>query len=322
MADGQLTAPLVSVNIPCYHQLDHVRRAVECLRAQTQADLEITLLDDGASDAYREYVASLGDPRVRYQRNPERLGAMRNMFQAIVAGRGRYTMAFHEDDLVGRHYLAAAVRILERDPACGFVAGELHEFVTEPPPGALAAPADRPAVTAFSSPAEFLRQIFRGVEPMFGSIVYRRAAVEQLTPRLDEFATLVDRPFLLQILERWSGAIIRDALVWYRRHDDGGARHLAMSGEHILRLLRAYRAAFPARLSAADRALFYGYTGYWLFTLYGLLPPAARPPLRGFVLRAWRERLYNPRWSTGIGKKRLMRLLLTGASEAKSRSDV
>jgi len=103
MADRQLTPPLVSITIPCYHQLDHARRAVDCLRAQTLTDLEITLLDDGASDAYRDYVAALGDPRVRYQRNPERLGAMRNMFQAIGAGRGRYTIAFHEDDLVGTH---------------------------------------------------------------------------------------------------------------------------------------------------------------------------------------------------------------------------
>jgi glycosyl transferase family 2 len=163
MADGQLTAPLVSINIPGYHQLDHVRRCIGCLRAQTLDNLEITLLDDGASDAYRDYVASLGDARVRYHRNPERLGAMRNMFQAILTGRGKYSMAFHEDDLVGSHYVATAVSILERDPACGLVAGELREFVTEPSPAALAAAADRPAVVTFASPADFLRALFRGV---------------------------------------------------------------------------------------------------------------------------------------------------------------
>jgi glycosyltransferase involved in cell wall biosynthesis len=311
MADRQLTAPLVSINIPCYHQLDHARRCIECLRAQTLADLEITLLDDGASDAYRDYVATLGDPRVRYQRNPARLGALGNMFQAISFGRGQYAMAFHEDDLVGAHYVAAAVRILDRDPACGFVAGELREFVTEPSAAALDAPADHPTVVTCASPADFLRELFRGVEPMFGSIVYRRSALDGATPRHDEFATLVDRPFLLKILEKWSGAIIRDPLVWYRKHDDS-ARHLAMNGEHILRLLHEYRVAFPARLSSTDRALFYGYTGYWLFTLYHLVPPAARPPLRRFVLRAWREGLYDPRWSSGLGRKRLIRLILTG----------
>jgi glycosyltransferase involved in cell wall biosynthesis len=322
MAGRQLTEPLVSVNIPCYHQLEHARRLIDALRAQTLHDLEITLLDDGASDAYRDYAAALGDPRVRYQRNPERLGAMRNMFQAIPAGRGKYAIAFHEDDLVGSHYLATAVSVLERDPRCGFVAGELRQFETEPPAEALTAPAADPIVVRFETPADFLREIFRGVEPMFGSIVYRREALAGVTAPHDEFATLVDRPFLLRILNRWSGAIVRDPLVWYRKHGDADDRHLAMNAENILRLFRLYRAAFPARMATDDRALFYGYTGYWLFTLYRLLPPQARPPLRRFVLRAWREGLYNPRWSTGIGKKRLIRLLLTGAVEAKSRSHV
>lgn len=312
MADRQLTEPLVSVNIPCYHQLDQARRLLDCLRAQTLDDIEIMLLDDGASDAYRDYVVALGDPRVRYHRNPQRLGAMHNMFQAISAGRAKYSMAFHEDDLVGAHYLATAVAILESNPRCGFVAGELRQFEAEPPAAALAAPAEHPAVVAFDSPAGFLREIFRGVEPMFGSIVYRRSALAGVTAPHDAFATLVDRPFLLRILDNWSGAIVRDPLVWYRKHGDSDDRHLAMNADNIVRLLKLYRAALPDRLSPEDRALFYGYTGYWLFTLYRLLPPEAKPPLGRFAFRAWREGLYNPRWSSGLGRKRLIVLILKG----------
>ena len=305
-------APLVSINIPCYHQLASARRCIEAMRAQSLTDFEINLFDDGASDEYRAMVESLGDPRVRYYRNPARLGAMRNMFQSITAGRGTYTIAFHEDDLLGSHYLETAVSILERDPSCGFVGGELREFEGPPPASALRTRPDPPTVERFSTPAEFLRMIFRGVEPMFGSIVYRRAAVETLAAPHDEFATLVDRPFLMSILSRWTGAIIRDPLVWYGKHGDGDVRHLAMNTEHILRLFARYRAALPARLNAGDRALFYAYSGYWLFTLYRLTPPAERAPLRQFVLRAWRGGLYNPRWSAGYGRKRLIALMLTG----------
>jgi glycosyltransferase involved in cell wall biosynthesis len=312
MAARQLIPPLVSINIPCYHQLEHARRSVDSLLAQTLRDFEITLLDDGASDEYRDYVASLGDARVRYQRNPERLGAMRNMFHAITAGRGIYSMAFHEDDLLGSHYLATAVRFLEDHPGCGFVGGELRQFEAEPSAEALATPAERPTIVPFASGAEFLRGIFRGAELMFPSIVYRRAAIAGLPVAHDKFATLVDRPFLLQILEKWSGAIIRDPLVWYRKHGDVDHRHLAMNAEHILRMFAAYRASFPQRLSREDQALFYGYTGYWLFTLYDLVPPEARPALRPFVFRAWRDGLYSPRWSRGYGRRRLIRLMLTG----------
>ena len=305
-------APLVSINIPCYHQLAQARRCIETMLAQTLGDFEITLLDDGASDEYRSMVESIGDARVRYHRNPARLGAMRNMFQAITAGTGKYTLAFHEDDLLGSRYLATAVSILERDPSCGFVGGELREFDAAPPAEVIEMRPEHPAVERFVSGADFLRVVFRGIEPMFGSIVYRRAAVEGLSAAHDEFATLVDRPFLLSILARWSGAIIREPLVWYGKHGDGDNRHLAMNTEHILRLFARYRAELPAALTAEDRALFYAFSGYWLFTLYRLVPPARQSSLRRFVFRAWRDGLYNPRWSTGLSRKRLIALILTG----------
>jgi glycosyltransferase involved in cell wall biosynthesis len=317
MADRHLTRamgrpPLVSINIPVYHQLAAARRCIAAMLAQSMDDFEINLFDDGASDEYRALVESIGDARVFYWRNPVRLGALRNMFQAITAGRGTYTLAFHEDDLAGSHYLAAAVAILERDPACGFVAGELREFDTAPGADVLTARPAPPAIERFDNPADFLRMIFRGIEPMFGSVVYRRAAVEGLAAAHEEFATLVDRPFLMSILERWSGAVIRDPLVWYGRHGDGDDRHLAMATTHILHLFARYRAALPERLSDGDRALFYAYAGYWLFKLYELTPPDRRAPLRRFVLRAWRDGLYDPRWSRGCGRRRLIGLLVTG----------
>jgi len=312
MADRQLSAPLVSVNIPCYRQLDRLQRCIESILAQSLQDFEVTLLDDGASDEYRDYAASLGDARIRYCRNEARLGAMRNMFAAITAGRAPYTIAFHEDDLLGTHYLETACRLLDADPACGFVAAEMTAFDDEPPAGALGQPIDPSAIERDVDGAAFVRALLRGVNPMFGSVVYRRAAVEGVVPQHDLYATLVDRPFLLAILERWSAALVRGPAVWYRAHGDGDTRNLAMTPEHILRLLARYRAALPPVLGDEDRRLFYDFSGYWLFTLYHMTAPSERSSLREFVLRAWRDGLYNPRWSRGYGRKRLVGLMLTG----------
>jgi glycosyltransferase involved in cell wall biosynthesis len=306
-----MSEPTVSINVPCYRQLDHARAAVASMLAQTFPDFEVTLLDDGGSDEYRVYVESLRDSRVRYCRNPQRLGAMRNMFAAIEAGRGRYTLAFHEDDLLHRDYLGAAVEILDSHPSCAFVACELREFKDEPP----AAERDRrnahPAYDLFSSGPELVRGILRGVEPMFGSVVYRRAALASVRPAHDLFATLVDRPFLLAILKNgWSGAVIREPLVWYRgHHQEGDTRHLAMTTEHVLRLFQTYRALLPAQWNKRDRALFFSYTGYWLFELYRLTPPGSRPSVRQFLFRAWREGLYDPRSRGRFGLRQIGRAL-------------
>ncbi len=307
--------PLVSVNIPCYRQLHLSRVALESIRAQSFSNLEITLLDDGASDEYRAYVESLGDPRVRYLRNPERLGAMRNMFAAIEMGRGQYAMAFHEDDLLSAGYIETAVNILESHPACAFVASELREFGDEPSSAALAKSVPHPAYDMFASGVDLVRGILQGIEPMFGSVVYRRAALEHAHADHDVFATLVDRPFLLSIMSQgWSAAVVREPMVWYRQHGEGDTRHLAMTTEHVLRLLSAYRRLLPARWTRQDQTLFFSYSGYWLFELYRLTPPENRPPVWRFLLRAWREGLYNPRARGRLGLRQIQRALLNQTS--------
>jgi glycosyltransferase involved in cell wall biosynthesis len=299
--------PLVSINVPCYQQLPYARRAIESILAQSFRDYELTLLDDGASDEYRDYVASIGDARVHYHRNPVRLGAMRNMFAAIKDGHGKYTFAFHEDDLVGRHYLEAAVDILERHARCGFVAGEMREFRVEPSADQLAQRWDGRSYDEAATAADYLRLIFRGIEPMFGSVVYRREAVDRVEPDYDRYATLVDRPFLLAILERWSAAIVRAPMVWYRYHPDDDGRHREMTAEHILALFETYRAAWPRNWSAQDAALFYAYSGPWLSELFRLTPPRNRPMLARFAYDAWKRGVHRARLRGPLGIRAIAR---------------
>lgn len=315
--NAQTRRPLVSIALPCYRQLPLARRAIDSIRAQTYTDLEIVLLDDGASDEYREYVDALGDPRVRYHRNVERLGAMKNMFAAIAAGRGEYTMAFHEDDLLSRGYIASAVGILETNPSCGFVACQLNEFTQDPAPSLLNHVVPHPAYEKFATSTDLVRGVLRGTaDPMFGSVVYRRAALDGVIPDHSRYATLVDRPFLLSITERgWMAAVIREPMAWYRQHPaEADTRHLAMNAEHVLNLMAAYRSKLRHPMNTEDRALLFSYSGYWLFELYRLTLPAQRPAVWKFLLRAWRLGLYDPRARGRFGIRQIQRALLNRTS--------
>jgi glycosyltransferase involved in cell wall biosynthesis len=306
-----VTDPIVSVNMPCYRQLPLARLAVASVLAQEFGDFELNLIDDGASDEYRQYVESLGDGRVRYERNPARRGAMSNMFHAMTAGRGRYTVAFHEDDLMAPGYLRAAADWMDAHPRCAFVAARLQPLIAD-----AGMPRASSAVrwASFESPADFLRSVFRGIEPMFGSVVYRRVALDGVQPKHDRYATLVDRPFLMALLERWTGALAEDPpMAWYREHGAGDSRNRAMTGEHILNLLETYRAAFPARMTDDDRALFLTYSGYWLPALLAMLTDDTQPPRHRVLFRAWRMGLYDPRRSRRFGRKRLLASMLSRA---------
>lgn len=301
--------PLVSINIPCYRQLPYLRECIAGILAQTFGDYEINVIDDAASDDYRDYVASLRDPRVHYCANVQRLGAMPNMFHAIFAGRGKYTLAFHEDDLLAPGYLRAAVGILELRPDCGLVSAEVREFRDGTPCDVLRADMESPAYELFGSPAEFVRGILTGIQPMFGSVVYRRSAMAGISPDHDRYGTLVDRPFLLSILEKCGAAVIRDPVAWYRAHGETDDRHEGMSSANILELFKTYRAALPGRMHIHDEALFFPYAAEWLTILYHLTPANRKPSMTRFIYQAWRAGLYNPRWERRFGLSRLRREL-------------
>jgi glycosyltransferase involved in cell wall biosynthesis len=296
--------PLVSIAVPCFHQLELARSSIDSILSQSFRDFELTLLDDGASEDYRRFAESVADPRLRYQRNPQRLGAMRNMFQAIYHGSARYSLAFHEDDLLGRHYLGTAVEFLEANPDCGFVAAELRFFQSTPSKEELEARPDSPRFDRLASGAELLRSVFRGIQPMFGSIVYRRAALQSVEPAIDELETLCDRPFLLDLLRRWTAAILREPLAFCRMHGPDDRRHDSLTPEQVLRFFQIYRERFPEKMSADDRRLFSAYADYWLRDLHRLIPSERRPPLTLLLLRAWREGLFDP-WRAGA--RRILR---------------
>ena len=118
---------------------------------------------------------------------------MRNMFAAIETGSGRYTMAFHEDDLLSAGYIEQAVGSSNAIPGAGSSrascgnSGRANRCRTRPARSGFGA-------RMFASGADLVRGILRGVNPMFGSVVYRRAALEHARPDLDRFDTLVDRP--------------------------------------------------------------------------------------------------------------------------------
>ncbi len=303
---------LLSIAIPCYQQLDLARSCLETIWSQSFQDFTVTLLDDGDSRDYRAYVDALSDPRVRYRRNGSRLGAMRNMFQAIYWGTEKYSLAFHEDDLLGHHYLRTAVDILEAEPRCGFVSCVLKLFDRAPSTAEIEYRTSNPRVEIFDSAGGFLRAILGGTEPMFGSVVYRRQAIDGLAPQIDAMGTLCDRPFLLDILQKWTGAIVIEPMAFCRQHGAGDRRHESLSVEHIFAFFQRYRTVFPSELSSEDGERFQTYASYWLSELQRLIPEERRPSVASFYLRAWREGLYHP-WRGGLvpAARRAWRLLAT-----------
>ncbi len=110
-----VSAPTVTVIVPTYRRLRYLKEALPSAISQTYHDFELIVSDDGASDEIAEYVASLGDLRLRYRRNQRNLGIAMNNLAAFSEARGKYIASLHDDDIWDPGFLEALVPPLEAD---------------------------------------------------------------------------------------------------------------------------------------------------------------------------------------------------------------
>jgi glycosyltransferase involved in cell wall biosynthesis len=90
-------ASLVSVVLPTYNRAHCLARAMQSVLAQTYAELELIVVDDGSSDGTEALVHGFSDPRLRYLRLPQNGGVSRARNAGVAAARGEW-IAFQDSD--------------------------------------------------------------------------------------------------------------------------------------------------------------------------------------------------------------------------------
>jgi glycosyltransferase involved in cell wall biosynthesis len=109
---------LVSVGMPVYNGEAFLAAAIESILAQTLTDFELIISDnastDGTGDICQRYAES--DPRIRYFRQPENLGASPNYNFTFHQASGRYFRWAAHDDVLEPTLLEACVEALEANP--------------------------------------------------------------------------------------------------------------------------------------------------------------------------------------------------------------
>jgi len=216
--------PLVSVVMPAYNAERHIGEALESVLAQTYAPIEIVVVDDGSSDATAEAVRRFG-PRVRFTAQTNAgAGAARN--RGVAMASGRYIAFLDADDSWPPEKLARQVEILQQNPACDLVFGQVQQFY------------DGGADLGGPEP---------GILP--GTLLARREAFDRVGPltetlKLGEFIDWYARA-------REAGLNTRmEATVWLRRriHEDNlGVRERASRSDY----LRVLKAAMDRRRQSA-----------------------------------------------------------------------
>jgi glycosyltransferase involved in cell wall biosynthesis len=90
-------SPLISVVLPTYNRASMLAVAVQSVLAQTFADLELIVVDDGSTDETPGVLEAIADPRLVRLRSDQQRGAAVSRNAGIGAARGEF-LAFQDSD--------------------------------------------------------------------------------------------------------------------------------------------------------------------------------------------------------------------------------
>ena len=109
-------APVVTVGIPFYNARQTLADAVRSIFAQTFADWELILVDDGSTDGGLDVARSVNDSRVRVVSDGSNLGLSARLNQIVRLARGVYHARMDADDLAHPGRLEAQLGFLRCRP--------------------------------------------------------------------------------------------------------------------------------------------------------------------------------------------------------------
>ena len=111
--------PALSIGLPVYNGEAFLAESIDSLLAQSYTDFELIIADNASTDSTAEICRSraASDSRVRYVRNDENIGAMRNFNLVVEMSRAPYFKWAAHDDVHDPEYVLRCMQALEADPA-------------------------------------------------------------------------------------------------------------------------------------------------------------------------------------------------------------
>ncbi len=107
---------LVSVVVPVFNGMPHLRDLTESILAQSYQNLDIVFTEGGSTDDSLDYLATITDPRVRVITMPQGTTAAQNWTAASKAARGELVKLVCQDDLLKPEAIAKQAADLTARP--------------------------------------------------------------------------------------------------------------------------------------------------------------------------------------------------------------
>lgn len=232
----------IDIMLPFWGDPALLRKTVDSVRAQTDGDWRLTVIDDAYPDpVVAESFARIDDPRIRYRRHAENVGIVENFRESVRLAEADHLVVLGSDDLLLPGYVAAVRAAIARHPdAAVFQPGV--QVIDEN--GAPSLPLvdrvkqrmlrpDTRAGDVELSGERLATSLTRGNWLYWPSLVFRTDTIRAHDFR-DDLPIVLDLAMLLDIVFAGGSLVVIDDEVFaYRRHTESASQKAILDGSRF-----------------------------------------------------------------------------------------
>ncbi|WP_138501896.1 glycosyltransferase family 2 protein [Nostoc sp. PA-18-2419] len=211
--------PKVSIIIPAYNAMNYLPETLKSILFQTFSDFEVLIINDGSTDNIVQWARELPDPRVRLivQEN-QGVATARNT--GINHAKGKYIAFLDADDLWEPTKLEKQVNYLINHPEVGL----LHTSMT------LIDSQGNSSGRVITSNAEgnALKKLLEQNTVVTSSVIVRYFCLKNVGEFNKDLRYSQDWEMWVRIATRYSFAVIKEPLVYYRQHFNNATKNWQM----------------------------------------------------------------------------------------------
>ncbi|MFJ3903466.1 glycosyltransferase family 2 protein [Streptomyces sp. NPDC090025] len=238
----------LDIMLPHYGDTGLMQAAVRSVLEQTDKDWRLTVVDDGKEPGVPEWFASLGDSRVRYQRNEQNLGITKNFRKCVDLVESTHFSMLGSDDLLLPDYVATMRAAVSAVPDAVIYQPGVEVIDEHGAPSTTLGDEVKKRLYAPKDTGQ--RLVLRG-EPLaanllggnwlyFPSIVWRADAVKDVSFR-EDLSVIQDLALIIELIRRGGALVVEPTTAFrYRRHSGSLSSSEAVSGARFGEAVRFF----------------------------------------------------------------------------------
>lgn len=283
-----LDASGLEIFVLTYNRASLLRETLTSLCNQTARGFRIAVLDNGSTDDTPDIVKMFEPDGVELHRSEQNQGPLENFNRAKALASKKWTMVFHDDDLLHPRYVEVAIGLADKYPNVALIGSGM---TFEENPSNNNWPNLSTKVIYCKNSSDFAALLYRGFPFHFGSTVYSTDALKSVSVKAETFGKIADRPFLLDVSKHGSCVILKGAYVRYRCHpgQDSAEGDSGPFADELIALHRNYHSFLGNNPFTASGRAFIANNYVYLCDEYNRIPEKRSMTRKQYIQKAIRE---------------------------------